>query len=160
VRRQNRLELQNGLSRASKYCWRLQLQQRTKMARCLFSSAEGQTPACAAELSSLHAGKTGLPCFCCVLGESLASALPTSTGWLWPQLARARQPTVNTKREPCGRCREPGLLGQEQPPIPESLLTANGEKMCPSKIPSLMVPVSPVFDFKGLVNKERTLWAG
>lgn len=84
----------------------------------------------------------------------MASALPISRGWLRPQLARA----CATNSEPHGQCWGPGLLGQEQSLIPESLVTADGEKKCPSKVPSLMVSVSPALDFKGLENEGTTLW--
>lgn len=50
-----------------KFCWRshLQQQQKKKLDQFSFSSAEGETFACTAQLSPLQPCKMGLPCFCC-----------------------------------------------------------------------------------------------
>lgn len=68
------------------------------------------------------------------------------------------QPTVNTRRESHGKTWGPGPLGPEQSLIPESLVTADEEKKWPSKVPSLVISVSPAFDFKVLENEGTTPW--
>lgn len=55
-----------------------------------------------------------------------------NSGHNWP---RHRQPTLNMRREPHRQYWGPGLLRQEQPPIPKSLLTANEWKRCPKICP-------------------------
>ena len=137
----------------------------------IYSSKQKWTGACfpVPRARLLLAQLNSLPCTlakqgCLVSAVSWESSWPVlfpsagaGSGHSWPG---HRQPTLNTRREAHGQCGGPGLLGQEQPPIPESLVSAEGEKKWPSEMPSPVVPVSPAFDFKVLENEGTTLWTG
>lgn len=90
--------------------------------------------------------------------ESLDTALFISRCWLRPQLAGAWSTYSEHEERTLRTVQGLGLLGQEQTPIPKSLVTDDRGKKYPSKMPSTVVPVSPAFNFKVLENEGTTLW--
>lgn len=132
MHRQNRLDPQQDLSHLS------------TAGGYIYSSKQKWTGVCfpVPRAGLLLAQLNSLPCTlakhgCFVSAASWESPGPVlfpsagaGSGHSWPGNG---QPRVNTRRKPHRQCWGPGLLEQEQPLIPESLVTADREKKAPKQ---------------------------